>query len=101
MDEAPGDLEAPLHAARVLLDERRGLLFKIDQAEDLVDSPPALGLAHAVHHGVELEVLPAGELDVQGGLLEDDADALADAVTGFRNVVAGYLGRSGSRFEES
>jgi len=98
--QAPGDLQAPLHAARVLVDQHAGLVGELDQGQDLVDAAPALGLAEAVHHGVELEVLAAGQAAVEGRLLEDDADALAHGVAVAGDVEAGHDGGARGRPEE-
>ncbi len=76
------------------------LSVELDERQDLVDAAAPLGLADAVHHGVEFEVLAAGQLAVEGGLLEDDADALADAVAVAGHVEAGDRGAPRGRPQE-
>jgi len=100
MDKPSGDLQPPLHAPRILLDQGRGFIFKVDQAEHLADPGRPLGLAEAVHHGMELQVFPPGELAVEGRVLENHADRAPHAVPVARDVESRHLGRSRCRLEE-
>jgi len=75
MQQAPHELEPPLHPARVGPDERVGAGGEVHELEELADAPRALGPRHAVEPGGELEVLAAGEDGVEGQLLEDDTTA--------------------------
>src|SRR3979409_2132479 len=76
MEHAPRDFQPPLHAPRVRPSLRCSWVCQMAQAEHLVDPLAPLGGRHAVDEGVELEVLPSGQLVVQGRILEDKADAL-------------------------
>ncbi len=62
------------------------------ELENLGDPCPAGVPVQAVHHGVELEVLPAGQPAVERGFLENDADRLPDLIAARRDVVTRHLG---------
>ena len=76
-DERRAEVEAPAHAARVGLDHAVGGLDEVEALEQLL--PAALGLraAHAVQAADHDQVLEAGEVLVDGGVLPGEADAPA------------------------
>jgi hypothetical protein len=57
-------------------------------------------LPQSVHHGMEVEVLAAGELGVQGGFLEDNSDAPTHGVLVLEDLETGYFPTARSGLEE-
>jgi hypothetical protein len=74
VDEPERDVEPPLHAARVALDDTVGRVRDADQLEQFVDTAAERGAAEALHAALQREVLPAGAVRVDAGLLRDVAD---------------------------
>ena len=78
MQHAAGNLQAPLHSARVSLDRRGRAVGKLQQVEHLVDAPSPVLRRDAVHERVKLEVLAAGQLLIERWILKYEPDALPD-----------------------
>ena len=78
--QASGDLQPPLHPARVVLQENVGLLSQVYQVQNILDPLLPQAGVHAVHPAVEVQVLPARELAVHAGILEDHPDGAAHGV---------------------
>src|SRR5207245_3186371 len=96
-EDAARDLEAPLHAAGEGLHERVGAVGKLDDAEELVDALPPDRCGHAVDAAMQVEVLAGGQLVVERGVLEDEADAPANRSRILRDVDAGDARLPGGR----
>jgi len=78
--QPPGDLQPPLHPPGVVLHQDVRLLGQVHQLQDLGD-PRLAGLSiHPVHPAVKVQVLAAGELAIDGGVLEDDSDGVSNRV---------------------
>ena len=78
MDERQGEVEAPAHAAGVAADLAVGRLGEPDARDQLVAAAERLGLRDPVHPGLQAHVLARGQELVERGLLERDADRVAD-----------------------
>jgi hypothetical protein len=78
VDEAHGDAQPALHPARVALRDAVGGLGEAEPPEQLIDPWIEMLAAQSVELALKLQVLPAGGLFVDAGLLSDDADRLAD-----------------------
>ena len=93
--QPPGDLKPPLHPARVVLHQYIRFLGQVHQLQDLGD-PRLAGLSvHPVHPAVKVQVLPARELAIDGGVLEDDPDGVSDRIPLPADVEAPDGGPSG------
>jgi hypothetical protein len=90
VQQAAGDLQSPLHTARVGADQA---VLAVPQAHHVHDlpHPGRHGRAgHPVELGMEAQVLLGGQVSVQGGVLEDQPDVAADRVALGRGIVAGH-----------
>ena len=100
VEHAAGDLEAAPHAAGVGADDGVAAVPEVDDAERFFDARGVLFAGHVVDVGVEAHVLVGGEAVVEGRVLEDEADGLADGVPLGGDVVAGDSGAAGGRAHE-
>jgi hypothetical protein len=74
VDQAQGDVEPPLHAARIGAGQTAGGLREPEPLEQLVDAPPELGARKAVNLALEDEILATRCLRIEARALADDAD---------------------------
>ena len=78
VDQPHGHVQLALHATRVGAGLAVGRLGEAEAVQQLVAAPLELAPAHAVELALEGEVLAAGRLRVDPGLLGHAADRLAD-----------------------
>ena len=76
--DAGGQVEAPAHAAGEGLDQAVGGVGEVEALEQLVGPAAGDGPGQVVEPTDHLEVGPAAQQPVDGGLLGGDADAPAD-----------------------
>src|SRR5947209_2301407 len=69
-----------LHPARVAADDAVGRLGDADQVKQFVDAGPQRATAHALDAALQHQVLAAGAVAVDAGLLRHVADGAADGV---------------------
>src|SRR5581483_1957883 len=87
-NEADGEVEAPLHAARVPLG---GTVCRVDQVEaleQLVGAALPFRAVEVIEAAHDVEVLAAGQLLLDGGRLAGEADDLADGGGGADDVAS-------------
>ena len=75
MDERRGEVEPPLHPARVRPDAPVGGVLQVDDGEQLGHAVGGLASRHALEAALQREQFAAGLEVVESGLLERDADA--------------------------
>ena len=92
VDQAHGDVEAPLHPAGVAAADPVGRLGQAEALQQLPHPAPQPGAAQAVHLPLEGEVLPPGGLQVDPGPLGDQADGPAHPLGAGQHVDAGHAG---------
>jgi hypothetical protein len=80
VQQAAGDLQPPLHAARVGSDHAAPPVPQPDHLEHLAQPRGECRLGYPVQVGVEAQVLLAGQVVVQRGFLEHQADVAAYGV---------------------
>jgi hypothetical protein len=90
VDERQREVEPPPHAARVAADAPAGGLGEAHAREQLVAALPSLGSVEAVERPLKVHVLAAGEVRVEGDVLERRADRGAHLGTLFDDVVAAH-----------
>ena len=86
-----GEAEAHVHPRRVVLDRFVDELGELGELDDVVEDPVDLLAAHAVEGGVDVDVLPAGQVGVEAGAeLQQRRESAADAdLAGGRGEDAG------------
>ena len=77
-DQAGGQIQAALHAARVVLGVPIGGIGQVELLEEIGGPRPGVRLAQVVQPPDDLEILPAGELLLNGGRLPGQPDQAAD-----------------------
>jgi hypothetical protein len=90
VQQAAGDLQAALHAARVGADHGPAPVPQVHHVEDELHPRVQLRPGHAVQVGVEPQVLLAGQVAVERRVLEHQADVPADRVPLPPHVVSGH-----------
>ena len=100
VQQAAGDLEASLHAAREGADQARRALGEPGHLEHVVDARPDLASRHAVELGVEAQVLLRRQVHVERRVLEHEADAAAHLEALAHHVAAGHQGAARRRLEQ-
>ena len=90
--QAHRDVEPPLHAAGVGLDQPVGRVGEAEALERLGRPLAQRGAGDPVELALDDEVLAAGRVHVDAVLLADDADRVADAHGLGEHVVAGDAG---------
>jgi len=95
VEEPPGDLKSPLHAAGEIFNEVVLAVRELDDFEHLVDPFVGQRPVEVVEIGVELEVLVCREPGVEGRVLKDDADGGPDLVGVLGTVVSRDRGGAG------
>jgi hypothetical protein len=90
-----GDDQAPLHAARQLVDLRIPLRRQLGEGQHLVDLGIDLPRRDAVELGVVAEVLPHVDIPVQDLVLGHHADVALDIAGVLDDVVAQHRGSTG------
>ena len=78
VEDPAREVERAPHAARERPDAHLAPVLEPEQVERLVDPDLALLAGQAVEAGAEAQVLVGGQVEVEGGLLEDDADLPAN-----------------------
>jgi hypothetical protein len=78
VEDGAGDHEALRHPSGQRIHGRFGEAAELEPLEELVGRLAALPRSHPEQSAVEVQVLPGGQLSVQGVLLGDDADELLD-----------------------
>ena len=79
-DERGGEVQPPAHAARVRLGGPLARLGELEALEQLVRAPARLGARQVVELADHLEVLEAGQVLVDRGVLAGEADLGAQGV---------------------
>ena len=104
-DEAGGEVEAPAHPAREVLDQAVAGVGQLEALEQVARPPAGLGAPDAVQPTDQLEVEVGVEQTVDGGLLGGHPDVAADQRRVAHDVVAAdggrALGRRGQRGEHA
>ncbi len=100
VEQPAGEFQPAGHPAGVLADRLVAVGGEVHQVEDRLDALAPVLATHPVQPAVEPEVLEAGELLVEGGFLEDDADTRPDRAGCVADVVAGDAGGPLARPEE-
>src|ERR1700686_5438732 len=80
VQQASGDLQAPLHSARQLL---YGIVAPVPEFKHIQqkrDSVVAKLPRHLIEHAVEIQVLVGSQLVVEARVLEDDSETFARLV---------------------
>jgi hypothetical protein len=95
-----GQIEAPLHAARVAAHLAVGGLCQTHAGEQLAGAPLGLVAADAVQGGLQPEVLGAGQERIERGLLEGGANHGAHLRPLAHDVVAAHPSRPRGRWEQ-
>ena len=93
MHQPSGDLEPALHPARVGLHHVTAAVPQAHHLEHLLQPAAEHVAGDAVQLRVEAQVLLAGQVDVEGGVLEHQADVAADVGALRHDVEAGNPGR--------
>src|SRR5207302_10585627 len=78
VQQAARDLEAPLHAAGEALDQIVAAVPQLEELQQALHTLAAELARRAVEHSVQIQILAGGELGVEAGILEDDAEAAAE-----------------------
>jgi hypothetical protein len=99
-DHAGGQIQAPAHATGVLGDGPAAGLGEVECVEQLGRPAGRVPGGQVVEPGEELQVLPAGEHIVDGRMLADQADPLADSVRPRHHVEPGHFGPAAVRPEQ-
>ena len=86
--ERKRQVEAALHSARVAADLSPRRVGEPDPVDQLIAAPLRIRLGQPVHPGLKAHVLASGEERVERGLLERDADRVADVGALADHVVA-------------
>ena len=94
------EVQAPAHAARVAADLAVRRIGQPDARDQLVAAAGCVRLGEAVHPGLQAHVLAGGQELVERGLLQGDADRVADLGALLDDVVAGDPGRAGGRRQQ-
>ena len=89
---APAQVEPPAHAARPALDLAVGGVGEVELLQQLVGPGPAGRGAEVVEPAHHVEVLEAGEVLVDGGVLARDTDPAAQLASVADDVEPGHLG---------
>src|SRR6266702_2187556 len=97
VEQAARDLQAALHPAREGAHLAAAPLTEPDQVQDLVQAGGHGVARDPVQLGVEAQVLLGGEVVVQGGVLEDQADAPPHLGLALDHVEAGHAGAPRAR----
>jgi hypothetical protein len=92
--EAGGEVQAPAHPARVLLEDPLGGICELELLEQGGRSGLCLGAAQAAQAPDHHEVLAAGQDLVERGVLRRDADLALHGGRFAEHVVAGDSGRA-------
>src|SRR5580704_15560560 len=92
VQQAAGDLQPALHPTRVGGHHAAAALPEPDHLQHLAHPRPERRLGHAVQVGVEAQVLLPGQVVVQGGVLEHQADVAAHGVPFLCDIVARHPG---------
>ena len=93
VQQAAGDLQPPLHAARVRHDQAVPPVPQADHVQHLLHPRRHRGRRHPVELGVEAQVLLGGQVVVERGVLEHQPDVAPDRVPLGGHVVAGHRWR--------
>ena len=99
-DQRGGEVEAPAHAARVRLDDALGGLVELEAVEQLLPARlggRAPGAVQPTDHG---QVLEAGQILVDGGVLPRQADLVAQRRGVVHDVIADDRGAPGVGFQQ-
>ena len=80
VEQAAGDLEPPLHAAREGPHDVAGFVGQVHHRQQFARTGPKHVTRHVVEHRVEPQVFAPGQPVVEARVLEDDADRLAHPV---------------------
>ena len=91
-DQAGGQVEAPSHAAGVGLRPAVAGLVEAELVQQLAGAGAGVRAGEVQQPGEQLEILPAGQLLVDRGVLAGQADRAADAVGVLHDVAAGDRG---------
>ena len=89
VQQREGQVEPPLHAARVAADLAVGRIGEADALDQLVPAPGPVGLGHPVERALEAHVIAGREVRVEGRLLQRGADRVPDGGALLDDVVAG------------
>jgi hypothetical protein len=99
-DQAGAQVEAAAHPARVGLDRAVGGVGELEALQHLVGPPPGLGPWQVVEAADQVEVLPPGEVLVDGRVLAGQPDDRAQRLGVADDVEAGHPGRARVRVEQ-
>ena len=98
--EREGEIEAPLHPARVRADAAVGGEDEADALEQLVSALGALMARYAVQRGLEAQVVAAGEQRIERRLLQRGADRRSHLRPLLDDVEAGDPRRACRRWQQ-
>ena len=98
--EAPADLQPPFHPSGVIPHYYVGLVLQLDKLQDLGYLLGPLLLAYLVKYRMKLEVLSAGQVIVDGRVLEHDSYVLSHIVLLPPYVVPRDAGIAGRRRQQ-
>jgi hypothetical protein len=101
VQQARGDVDAPLHPAGERLDAVLGPVRQADLLQHLVHTPAKIGAAQVIEAAPEGQVLPGGEVVIEGDLLRHDADAGANGQAVSCDGVAVDLSRAGAGCDQA
>jgi hypothetical protein len=96
-NQAGGEVDAAAHAAGVGLDLPVGRVVEVDVLQHLLGAGVGVAAGQAVEAADHGDVLPAGEVVVDGGELPGQADELTDRRRVAGDVVPGHSSRAGVR----
>ncbi len=91
-DQRPGEVEAAPHPAGVGAAGPVGRLRQAEAVEEFGGAPAGGAASRAVQAGHQVQVLAAGQLLVDGGVLAGEAEAGPDRLGGGADVVARHPG---------
>ena len=91
--QGQSQIEAPFHSARVLAHAAVSGVPQADAVDELLGALPALCLRDALEGRLEVHVLPAVQVRVEGRLLKGNADRRADLGPLLDDVVSRDAGR--------
>src|SRR5205823_1328949 len=97
MQQAAGDLQAPLHAARKSLDLGMTPVAQADDAQHLFDALGPEALRDVIEHGVKDQVFLRCESVIERWVLKDHADGLPDLVRLREDIETGQDRAAASR----
>jgi hypothetical protein len=100
VQEASGNLQATLHAARERVDPAAAPLPEAHHLEHLLHAFAEQASGHAIELGVEAEVLLGGQVEIEGGVLEHQADVAPDLTPLGHHIVPRHQRRPAGRFHE-